>query len=183
MFIKQISKSLEIAVLFGEINIDKAETTLKKLSEAKGKSKLLQICSTTNIISPLQVIVAAEQTLNAVETNTSFSNNPEIELLCRLNAESQIEKAIDASECRKGKNQVCLVLVATSSGKDVAKKQLREAASKIGLKEKKMDPGKNKNAVMKHFGITKKELEALSDLKNPLEAAVIERIAMLNLSQ
>jgi len=182
MFIKQISKSLEAAVLFGEIDIEKAQTTLKKLSEAKANAKLLQLSPIKNIISPFQVFVAAGQTMNAIETNSSFSKSPELEFLCRLNAESQIDKAINLSELKKGKNTVCLVIVTAGAGKNIAKKQLQEAASKIGMKEKKIDLDKNKNVVMKHFGIAKKELEALSDLKNPLEAAVIERIALLNLT-
>ena len=180
MFIKQIRKSLEAAVLFGEIDIDKAETTLKKLSEGKGSAKLIQICSAKNIVSPLHVFAAAEQSINSFETNTSFSGSTNLEFLCRVNAERQIEKAINASALKKGKNVACLVVV---SGIGKSKKHIIGVAAKIGMKEKKMDLSKNADAAMKHFGITKAELKTLSDLKNPLEAAVIERIALLNLSQ
>ena len=180
MFIKQISNSLEIAAMFGEINIDKAETTLKKLSKSKGKARLLQICSAKNIVSPFHVFAAAEQAFSSTQNRTAKSKSIEIEFLCRLNAEMQIEKAIDASELKKGKNIACLVAI---DGKGKAKNQLEEAASEIGLKEKKIDLSKNKNAAMKHFGITKKELEVLSDLKNPLEAAVLEKMALASLSQ
>jgi len=180
MFIKQISKSLEAAVLFGEIDIDKAETTLKKLSEGSGGAKLIQVCSAKNIVSPLQVFAAAEQTITSFENNTSFSDSTNLEFLCRVNAERQIEKAIRAAGLKKGRNVACLVVV---SGIGKTKKQLSDIASKIGMKEKKIDLSKNANSAMKHFGITKAELKTLSDLKNPLEAAVIERIAMLNLSQ
>ena len=179
MFIKQISNSLEAAMLFGEIDVDKVETTLKKLSERRDSSSLLQICSAKNIISPLQVFVAAEQALNAFENNTTFSDSLGLELLCRLNAERQIEKAIKAAGLKNGKNVACLVVV-SSAGR--AKKHLAEIASKISMREKKIDLKKNSSSVMNHFGITKKELETLSDLENPLEAAVIERIALLNLS-
>jgi tRNA threonylcarbamoyladenosine modification (KEOPS) complex Cgi121 subunit len=180
MFLKQISNSLEIAAMFGEINIDKAETTLKKLSEGKGTAKLLQICSAKNIVSHFHVFAAAEQAFSSTENHTSKSNSAEIEFLCRLNAESQIEKAIDASALKKGKNIACIVVICK---KGSATKHLQDAALKIGLKEKKIDLSKNANAAMRHFGITKKELEALSDLENPLEAAVLEKMALASLSQ
>ena len=112
MFIKQINKSLETAVLFGEIDIDKVETTLKKLSKAGQESRMVQLCSARYIVSHFHVFAATEQAAAAIDANTSNVKAPELEFLRRLTAERQIEKAISNSALAKGKNNACLVVVA-----------------------------------------------------------------------
>ncbi len=174
---KKLNNSTIGGIKTGIINIDNIESTIKSLLELNQPQNLCQIVSANTIVCEKQVFFAIEQALSAIQNSTSFSKKAELEFLLRVYGTKQINQALDKAQLKAGKNEI--VLVCCAKDKKELQELFKQAQKTLLFKEKKIQLGKNKKELMKIYGISEKELKTLSDLINPLEAAIIERNALV----
>ncbi|AJF59892.1 MAG: hypothetical protein J4224_04285 [Candidatus Diapherotrites archaeon] len=178
MLLKPIS-SLKAGILTGSIKVNSVGSTIKKLSVYCSGKQFVQLCYAAPIASIDQVFFALEQTISAFDSGANFSKKQELEFLIRLTGRKQISRALDLTGLKKGMNTALLVIVA-SNEKEI-KKIFNEIKMQTGFKEKKIDFKKNEKELIKIHGILQKEIDALKDLKNPVQELVLEKIALVAL--
>lgn len=169
----------------GKANIKDSELVIKKLSEQAKKGVFAQILDAKALCSAEQCRFAAKQAIEALEEKNSFSNRLEIELLLRVTATRQIGNALEIAGIRNGTKKA--VIIALSKDRKKLEETKKELEKEISLKKEKdcleKDSKKNREFLMRSFGIKEKELFALKDTKNPLENAIIEKIALNSLNK
>lgn len=159
----------------GILNYD--ESTIKSLLECNSPQNFCQIIPTGKAAGPMHVFTALESALDAVKNKTGFSGKPQLEFLIRFFGTKQLDKALKKTEFEKGKNAAVLVCAAKTKTELTA--LFKKAEKNLGFTEKKIVLGKNKKELMALYKISENELKTLKDLKNPLEATVIEKNSLV----
>ena len=172
--ISKIEKD-KFSILKGRITNKSYNTTIKKLTLV-GENYFVQIIPAKLVAGTNHLFFALEQTFSSFENETSFTKKPIFEFLVRVFAKKQLNKAIKTAEFSNNEN---LVLIINST----SKKEIEKIKKELTFEEKEFEFGKNKGELMAFFGVSKNEIEALSDLKNPLEEAIIERVAFVTLEK
>ena len=170
--ISKIEKD-KFSILKGKITNKSYNTTIKKLTLV-GENYFVQIIPAKLVAGTNHLFFALEQTFDSFENETSFTKKPVFEFLVRVFAKKQLNKAIKIAEFSDGENLVLII-------KSTSKEEIEKIKKELNFEEKKFEFGKNKEELMDFFGVSKNELEALSDLKNPLEEAIIERVSFVAL--
>ncbi len=166
--------NLETHVFFGQLTVKSTDETLKRLSEKASEHGIrYQIASSHKIAGKLHVEWAARQALEAFDERTALTKSWEFEFLVRLSGQRQLEKAFEHFGIHKGRQHVALVAVG-SKPKAIAFEKWAEKELGFKLVPFKVD----QKAVQEWFKISSAELTALKDLKEPLEGAVLERVAL-----
>ena len=176
--ISKIEKD-KFSILKGRITNKSYNTTIKKLTLV-GENYFVQIIPAKLVAGTNHLFFALEQTFSSFENETAFTKKPIFEFLVRVLAKKQLNKAIKDVEFSNDENLVLII-------KSTSKKEIEKIKNELNFEEKEFEFGNslggNKKELMAFFGVSKNELEALSDLKNPLEEAIIERVAFVTLEK
>ncbi|MFH1390877.1 MAG: KEOPS complex subunit Cgi121 [Candidatus Diapherotrites archaeon] len=162
------------SLLKGEITTDSYKESIKKLTI--GFDVFTQIIPSRLVAGENHIWFALEQSLNAFEQKTAFTKKPELEFIVRLVADKQLNKALEKAEFKK--NEPLILVIGSADEKAINK--IKET---LNFKEKDFQLGLNKEELVKYFGIEKREIESLADVKNPLEELIIERCAFVSLEK
>lgn len=170
----------------GKANIKNTNLLIKKLSETAKKGVFLQVLRAEAICSPEQFWFAAKHSVSAQKEGTAFSPRMEIELLLRITTTRQINRAVEIAGVRDGAQEV--VILGLALDKSALETEMKQLEKEIDFKNNKalleQSAKKNRAALMKAFGITEGELQALKGKKGKaLENAIIEKIALNALNQ
>ncbi|GFO97704.1 hypothetical protein ig2599ANME_1911 [groundwater metagenome] len=158
-----------IHILEGTISIDNVEEFLHKLNKiSKEKNIVLQALDADKIAGEEHIRFAVEKAINSFKTGTSIANDLSKEIMLYAAGTRQISRAVRLG-IHEGENNIVLVAVgeAELSGFDEI-----EPESVLAYRESK------KEALMKAFGITNEELEAVGEEKIP--DLVLERVALVD---
>jgi tRNA threonylcarbamoyladenosine modification (KEOPS) complex Cgi121 subunit len=177
MIFKRISQGTA-AIEAGKIELNDIDSFAARLNSY---SDFVQVCSLKAICCATQPFVALEHALSAIDSGTAFSRTAGLEFMLRLSAERQVGKALDKVGLAQGKNTALVISFADEKAKA---ENAIEFVKGLGFKpQPRLFEGLKDNTahVKEIYGITEKELSTLSDLPEPLCAAVIERIALVAL--
>jgi KEOPS complex subunit Cgi121 len=158
-----------IHILEGVMSIDNVEEFLQKLKKISLEKNLtLQALDADKIAGEEHIRFAVEKAINSFKTGTNIANDLSKEIMLYAAGTRQISRAIGLG-IHKGNNNIVLVAVgdARLSGFD----EIRPG-SVLAYRESK------KEALMKLFGITNEEIEAVGEEKVP--ALVLERVALVD---
>lgn len=192
--LKKVGKR-HFAILFGKITNDSCSATIKKLallntefaSWSRGQKNagpgrqpanrgFVQIVPTRLCAGEMHVLAALEHAISAIDKGTAFSHKPELEFLIRFFGNKQLTQCLEAAKFREGEE---LVLVVEASGG----KNAVGVSRKLGFVEQEFDFSKNRAELMRFYGITRQELDTLSDLSNALEEVLVEKISFVALEK
>jgi KEOPS complex subunit Cgi121 len=151
------------------MSIDNVEEFLQKLKKISLEKNLtLQALDADKIAGEEHIRFAVEKAINSFKTGTNIANDLSKEIMLYAAGTRQISRAIGLG-IHKGENNIVLVAVGEEelSGFD----EIRPG-SVLAYRESK------KEALMKAFGITNEELEAVGEEKVP--ALVLERVALVD---
>ncbi len=158
-----------IHILEGRVSIDNVEEFLHKLKKiSKEKNLTLQVLDADKIAGEKHIRFAVVKAINSFRTGTAIANDLAKEIMLYAAGTRQISRAVKLG-IHKGENNIVLVAVgdAKLSGFD----EIRHEPV-LAYNESK------KEALMKAFGITDKELEAAGEEKIP--ELVLERVALVD---
>lgn len=184
--LKAIDGSFFSGIESGKANIKDAGLVIKKLSESAKNGVFLQVLNAKAICSGEQFLFAAKQAICAEREGTAFSGRMEMELLLRVTATRQINRAVEIAGIKNGAQDVAIAGI--SKDKKALEKAFAEMRKEIRFRPApkilKESSRANRAFLVKAFGITGKELLALESLGDKaLESAIIERIALNALNQ
>jgi len=157
--------------------IDYKESNLKSLLDLNSTQNFCQIVPLHLISSNDQIFFSFEQAQSAINSNTSFSKKLNLEFLIRLFGEKQLERVFYILNFKRGKNEV--VLICFQNDKSKLNFLFEKVEKILEFKEKKILLGKNKKELTKIYGISKKEIQTLKDLKDPLGNLIIEKNSLV----
>jgi len=158
-----------IHILEGVVSIDNVEEFLQKLKTISLEKKLtLQALDADKISGEEHIRFAVEKAINSFRTGTNIAKALSKEIMLYAAGTRQISRAVGLG-IHKGKNNIVLVAVGEE---DLS-----------GFNEIRPEPvlaysASKKEALMKAFGITNEELEAVGDEKIP--ELVLERVALVD---
>lgn len=158
-----------IHILEGRVSIDNVEEFLLKLKKiSKEKNLTLQALDADKIACEEHIRFAVEKAINSFRTGTAIANDLSKEIMLYAAGTRQINRAVKLG-IHKGENNIVLVAVgdAKVSGFD-----------EIGPAPVLAYDQSKKEALMKAFGITNEELEAVGEDKLP--ELVMERVALVD---
>jgi KEOPS complex subunit Cgi121 len=158
-----------IHILEGVVSIDNVEEFLQKLNKiSKEKNLTLQALDADKIAGEEHIRFAVEKAINSFNTGTNIANDLSKEIMLYAAGTRQINRAVKLG-IHKGENNIVIVAVgeAQLSGFDeiISADVLAYNASK-------------REQLMKIFGITNEELEAVGEEKLP--ELVLERVALVD---
>ena len=158
-----------INILEGVVSIDNVEGFLHKLNKIGKENNLtLQALDADKIAGEEHIRFAIEKAINSFKTGTNIANDLSKEIMLYAAGTRQINKAVKLG-IHKGENNIVIVAVgkAQLSGFD----EIRPA-DVLAYNASKREQ------LMKAFGITKEELEAVGEEKLP--ELVLERVALVD---
>ncbi|MFH1322998.1 MAG: KEOPS complex subunit Cgi121 [Methanobacteriota archaeon] len=158
-----------IHILEGKVSIENIEEFLQKLKQTgKEKNLTLQALDADKIAGKEHIMFAVEKAINSFKTGTNIANDLSKEIMLYAAGTRQINKAVKLG-IHKGVNNIVIVAVgeAQLSGFDEIRQE-PVLAYRVSKKE----------ALMKIFGITNEELEAVGEEKIP--DLVLERVALVD---
>ena len=158
-----------IHILEGKVSIDNVEEFLHKLKKISIEKNLtIQALDADKIAGEEHIRFAVEKAINSFRTGTAIANDLSKEIMLYAAGTRQINRAVKVG-IHKGENNIVIVAVgdAKLSGFD----EIRPAPVLAYDQSKK-------ETLMKAFGITEKELEAVGEDK--LLELVIERVALVD---
>jgi len=161
----------------GIINIHSEESFIKSLLEQNYRHNFCQVVPLNKVCSRFQVFVALESAIEAIKNKSAFSKKLELEFLIRFFGTKQISKTFKYAKLKKGNNNV--LLICAQKNQKALLKLFKKIENVSEFKEKKIVIGSNKKELSDFYGISKKELKTLKYLNNPLEAAIIEKNALV----
>ncbi len=156
-------------ILEGRVFIDDLDDFLQKLKKiGKEKNLTLQALDADKIAGEEHIKFAVEKAIDSFRSGTGIANDLAKEILLYAAGTRQIKRAVKLG-IHKGENNIVLVVVGE--------------AETTGLDEIRPEPvlaynEYKKEALMKAFGITDKELEAVGEEKLP--ELVLERVALVD---
>ncbi len=158
-----------IQILEGRIFIEKPDDFLQKLKHiSKEKDLTLQVLDADKIAGEDHIMFAVEKAVNSFKTGTNIANDLAKEIMLYAAGTRQIKRAVKLG-IHKGENNIVIVAVGD--------------AHLSGFEEIRPEPvlayrESKKDALMKAFGITDMELEAVGEEKLP--ELVLERVALVD---
>lgn len=158
-----------IHILEGTVSIDNVEEFLHKLKKISIEKNLtLQALDADKIAGEEHIRFAVEKAINSFRTGTAIANDLATEIMLYAAGTRQISRAVKLG-IHNGVNNIVLVAVGD--------------AKLSGFDEIKLEPvlaynESKKEALMKAFGITNEELEAVGEEKLP--ELVLERVALVD---
>ena len=158
-----------IHILEGKVSIDNVEDFLHKLKKMSIEKNLtIQALDADKIAGEEHIRFAVEKAINSFRTGTAIANDLSKEIMLYAAGTRQINRAVKLG-IHMGENNIVLVAVgdAELSGFD----EIRPAPVLAYDQSKK-------EQLMKVFGITDKELEAVGE--NKLPELVLERVALVD---
>ena len=158
-----------IHILEGVVSIDNVEEFLHKLNKIiKEKNLTIQTLDADKIAGKEHIIFSVEKAINSFKTGTNIANDLSKEIMLYAAGTRQINKAVKLG-IHKGENNIVIVAVGDSelSGFDEIK-----YADVLAYNASKREQ------LMKIFGITNEELEAVGEEKLP--ELVLERVALVD---
>ncbi len=158
-----------IHILEGKVSIENIEEFLQKLKKiSKEKNLILQALDADKIAGKEHIRFAVEKAINSFKTGTNIANDLSKEIMLYAAGTRQINKAVKLG-IHKGENNIVLVAVGEVqlSGFD----EIR-SADVLAYNASKREQ------LMKAFGITNEELEAVGEEKLP--ELVLERVALVD---
>ena len=158
-----------IHIIEGKVPIDNVEEFLQKLKKISLEKNLtLQALDADKIAGEEHIRFAVEKAINSFKTGTNIANDLSKEIMLYAAGTRQINKAVKLG-IHKGENNIVIVAVGDSelSGFDEIRPE-----PVLAYRESK------KEALMKAFGITNEELEAVGEEKIP--DLVLERVALVD---
>ncbi len=167
---KKTVKRFMLHILEGRVYIENVEEFLQKIKNtSKEKNIVIQALDADKIAGEEHIRFAVEKAMKSIRSGTGIANDPAKEILLYAAGTRQISRAVKLG-IHKGENNIVLVAVgeARLSGFDEIRPEPVIACS----------PSK-REALMKAFGITDKELEAAGEGKLP--ELVLERVALVDL--
>ena len=157
-----------IYILEGKVSIDNVEEFLQKLKKISMEKNLtLQALDADKIAGEEHIRFAVEKAINSFNIGTNIANDLSKEIMLYAAGTRQINKAVKLG-IHKGENNIVIVAVgeAQLSGFD----EIRYA-DVLAYNASKREQ------LMKIFGITNEELEAVGEEKIP--ELVLERVALV----
>lgn len=185
-YVIKLTESYSIGLIQGTCFNNNSEATIKSLL-LEEKTLFSQAVSVKAIASIEQILFAARQTIEAIESENCFSSNPSMELLIHLSGERQVKNALKLLEINAGKKegnetQEC-VLIAVGNDEKKVQAHLKKMASELNLKEDscliEKNFAKRKKELMKLYGISEKQLDLFEDKNQALKDLIIEHNAMV----
>ncbi|MCZ7372697.1 MAG: KEOPS complex subunit Cgi121 [Candidatus Methanoperedens sp.] len=157
-----------IHILEGKISIDDVDEFLHKIKTiSKEKNIVIQAMDADKLAGEEHVRFAVEKAINSFKTGANIANDLSKEILLYAAGTRQIAKAVKLG-IHKGQNNVALVAVGDAP--DLSGLVEIEPEHVLAYNDSK------KEAIMKIFGITNEEIEAVGEDKIP--ELVIERVAL-----
>ncbi|MDY6965082.1 MAG: KEOPS complex subunit Cgi121 [Halobacteriota archaeon] len=161
-----------LKILEGEAEIEDLQKFLdriRKISEEHGA--VIQVFDAKKVAGRKHIERAVEKGMQSMDSGRNISNDPAMEILLYASGERQISRAIDMG-VSEGYNEVA---IAVFGGEEEAVFKLRGM-----IKEKDvLDYHESKREeIMRFFGITKAEIEAVGEERIP--DLVIERVVLMN---
>ena len=157
-----------IHILEGKISIDDVDEFLHKIKTiSKEKKIVIQAMDADKLAGEEHVRFAVEKAINSFKTGANIANDLSKEILLYAAGTRQITRAVKLG-IHKGQNNVALVAVGDAP--DLSGFVEIEPAHVLAYNDSK------KEAIMKIFGITNEEIEAVGEDKIP--ELVIERVAL-----
>ncbi len=157
-------------LIIGRITTDSYSATIKKLAMAQRRG-FAQIVPARLIAGKKHLAAALEAATSAMRFKSNFAKTLNLEFLIRLFGEKQLGRAIEKAGF---KDREPIVLIAEGGAEKLA-----ALKKEIGISETKYRFGDSKEGLMRAYGVSQEELGAVSDLKNALEALVIEKISFV----
>ncbi len=157
-------------ILEGRVYIENVEEFLQKLKKlSKEKNIVIQAFNADKIAGEEHIRFAVEKATKSFQTGMSIANDPAKEILLYAAGTRQINRAVKLG-IHKGENNIVLVAVgdAKLSGFDEIRPE-----PVLAYRESKRE------ALMKAFSITDRELEAAG--KEKLPELVLERVALVDM--
>ncbi len=162
-----------IHILEGKVSIDDVEEFLHKLKKISVENNLtLQALDADKIAGEEHIRFAVEKAINSFKTGTAIANDLSKEIMLYAAGTRQISRAVKLG-IHKGENNIVLVAVGEAQlpGFDeIFDEIIHEYVLAYNVSKKE--------ALMKVFGITNEELEAVG--KDKLPELVLERVALVD---
>lgn len=158
-----------IQILEGKLSIYNVDEFLQKLKKISMEKNLtIQALDADKIAGKDHIRFAVEKAINSFKTGTNIANDLSKEIMLYAAGTRQINKAVKLG-IHKGENNIVIVAVGESklSGFD----EIRYADVLVYNASKR-------EHLMKIFGITNEELEAVGEEKLP--ELVLERVALVD---
>ena len=186
MKLQKIGKRL-VFVQTGELQLfnTSLESVLKKLSLACRADLVFQLVSLKPLVSEHVVLAALEQAFFALDSGSSFSKKPELELLVRLSGKRQVSDALQLFGLQEKPKQFA-VLVAVGADSTIQKNAV-ELGSEIGFRFRtglfKSNFLKNKKFILDAFGILPSDWAVFQSFpeQKAVESLVLEKMALVEL--
>lgn len=158
-----------IHILEGKVFIDNVEEFLQKLKKTGIEKNLtLQALDADKIAGEGHIRFAVEKAINSFRTGTAIANDLSKEIMLYAAGTRQINRAVKLG-IHKGENNI--VLIAVGDEKFSGFDEIKHKPVLVYNQSKK-------EGLMKAFGITNEELEAVGEEKLP--ELVIERVALVD---
>lgn len=171
------------AIKTGKTKISNLDMVIKSITSLNSENRLVQVCLLKPVVSENQLFLALEQSFSAFENTVNICKTLHIEFLVRVLGVRQCRAATEILGLKQGNQEIAVVVAGKSEGEVI--ELFKKIATVINFEEDDSlmseKSTKSKKYLMDLYKIGQSQLDALSDLENPLEAAVMEKIAMLAL--
>ncbi len=200
MILKRLSRYWFCALETGTVKISNSEAFISAVESfsshgsgsAAGSASggFVQVCSLKPIACAEQIFFAANRAFSAHKSGSAFSRRLGLELLLRIAGTKQISRIASVFKLKRGRNEICAIALAEAPtmARALLKRFLAHAKKEFGFKHGDSTEAMfrknlrvNRSYLEKLYGISQRELSALSDLREPLCEAVIEKTALVAL--
>lgn len=161
---------------------------LKVLEAARSANRgaVIQAFDAGCVVSVRQIHAAAVAAYLAFKAGTNISKKPEIELLVRLAADTQIGRVLERLGVKEDSGEVGLCVLAES--KTSAARIMEELSRAIGgveVGDEYLKKGERLDKAMRFYGISEEEVETVQarDRAEAVLILILERIATLDLKR
>lgn len=165
---------MAIKIIGGIAEVGDVDEFIKTMGDiARRHSVTIQALDADRTAGAEHLRFAAEKAMRSMREGRNIANDLGLEILLYASGKRQIERALQVG-ISPGRNNIAIIMVGDDverAGKDI-KKVVREAPV--------LDyDGRKKDLIVKAFGITDAEIEAVGEGKIP--ELVLERVALLDI--
>ena len=173
MDIKERNKIMKTEIIGGIVDIANVNSFIKMLSEvAKRHHVTIQAMDADKIAGVEHLSLVIKKAMRAMHEGKNIANDLGLEILLYASGKRQIERALQMG-ISPGRNNIAIVIVGDDverAGKEI--QEFVQEAPVLDYDERKKD------LIVKTFGITDAEIEAVGEEKIP--ELVLERVALLD---
>jgi len=169
-----------VGVLGGRAEVESVNCVLRTLAAVDKKTRTVsQVFDASGIAGVAHLVHAARFALTAQATRMNFASSLNIELICWVAGERQINRAFERVGLREGCKKVAILTIGET--REQVKRAQAEIARELSIErnDKVLDVTREKTAaLLQAFEIQKHELKIAG-----VEKLVLERVALLSLQR